>query len=542
MILITDKRIEELAQINRIQAEENLQLKAKIAWFEEQFKLARHRQFGASSEQTLTGQEALLFNEAEAIALPDIPEPSVETITYDRRKPRGGRQAQVAGLPVEEIPYRLPEDEQVCPQCAGPLHEMGADVRQEIKIVPATVTLVLHQRFKYGCRHCQCEETTTPIVTAQAPKPAFPNGIASASAVAHIMTEKFVMGSPLYRQEQQLKRNEINLSRQTMANWMIKGAEWLDFVYGRLHVELLACDDLHADETPLQVLREPGRKATTDSYMWLYRTGSLEPPYTQTDEKPPQPSARSGPIVLFDYQMTRAGKHPKDFLQKYERYLHVDAYDAYDPLSPQMILVGCWAHARRKFDEAVKVLPPAARKDAGHPSPAHIGLKYCNDLYKIEKIFKDSTAAERYEGRLEYSKPLLDSFKKWLDEQALKVIPKCALATAINYCRNQWSKLCAFLLDGRLEIDNNRAERSIKGFVIGRKNFLFANTPNGARSSAIIYSIVETAKENGLNPFKYLEYLFEKLPNIDRDDPAAIAGLLPWAEAVQEKCGVPARK
>jgi len=539
MVIITDKRIEELAQINQAQADEITLLKAKVAWFEEQLVLAKHRQFGTSSEQTAVGQEALVFNEAEALAAPELPEPVIETVTYDRRKPVGGRKAQVAGLPVEEIDYRLPEDEQICPQCAGPLHEMGADVRQEIKIVPATATLVKHNRIKYACRHCQCEETTTPILTAPAPKPAFPNSLASASAVAHIMTEKFVMASPLYRQEKQLERNGINICRQTLANWMIKGAEWLDLVYRPLHVDLLTRPVIHADETILQVLREPGRAATADSRMWLYRTGWQEPP---DEPDPDQTMIWSRPIVLFEYQQTRGSKHPKDFLGDYNGFLNTDAYCGYDPLAIQLTLLGCWAHARRTFVDAIKVLPPSAQNDKNNPSPAHIGLKRCNDLYSIEHGLKDCTAHQRYTARLEKSKPVLDSFKQWLDEMAGKVIPKSKLGQAIGYCRSQWTKLCAFLLDGRLEIDNNRAERSIKAFVIGRKNFLFANTPNGAKASATIYSIVETAKENGLNPFKYLEYLFEKLPNIDRDDPAAIAELFPWAPAVQDKCGVPARK
>jgi transposase len=532
MVVLAGKTREELVETAQALVEDNtnlnrkvVQLEAKIAWFEEQFRLAQHRRFGASSEQTPVGQEALLFNEAEACATPALPEPTVEEITYKRRKTKGHREAQLAGLPVEEIPYELPEAERICPQCSGALHEMGTEVRQELKIVPAQVSVVRHIRAKYACRHCQAEETTTPILTAPMPKPAFPNSVASASAAAHIMSEKFVMGSPLYRIEQQLERNGLNLSRQTMANWMIKGAGWLETVYDRMKAELLARDIVHADETTLQVLREPNRDAKTDSYMWLYRTG------------------REGPaIVLFDYQTTRAGSHPKDFLGEYDGYLNVDGYAGYDALSAQLTLAGCWTHARRKFDEAVKALPAVARKNGAAQSSAHAGLAFCNALYKIESDLKGATDNERFAARIERSKPVLDAFKLWLDENAASVLPKSALGTAIAYCRNQWTKLNAFLLDGRLEIDNNRAERSIKPFVIGRKNWLFANTPKGARASAVIYSLVETAKENGLNPFAYLEHLFEALPNIDADDPAVAAGLLPWATAVQQKCRIPRRK
>ena len=522
MVSIVEKSREELIETTQKLVEENVQLKAKVAWFEEQLRLAQHRRFGSSSEQTPPPeQQALLFNEAEACELPGLPEPTLETITYNRRKKaKGRREAQLADLPVEEIEYRIPEDERVCHQCSGALHEMGSDVRQELKIVPAQVSVVKHVRFKYACRHCQQEETTTPILTATMPKPAFPNSIASPSAVAHIMTQKFIMGAPLYRQEQQFERQGIDLHRQTMANWMIKGADWLVPIIDRMQEHLLARDSLHADETTLQVLKELGRAPTTNSYLWLYRSGREGPP-----------------IVYFEYQQTRAGEHPKRFLADYLGYLNVDGYAGYDGLSKQIVLVGCWTHARRKFDEALKALAPSDRKKGS--SASHKGLEFCNRLYQIEKEFRDATSQERFAARLERSKPVLDEFKEWLDQQVLKVLPKSAIGGAIGYCLNQWAKLNNFLLDGRLEIDNNRAERAIKPFVIGRKNWLFANTPAGATASANIYSLIETAKENDLNPFFYLTYLFETLPNIDRQDPQTIDRILPWSENLPISCRKP---
>jgi transposase len=520
-MLIAEKSREELVEINGKLADQVAQLEAKVAWFEEQFRLAKHRRFGSSSEQTPVPEQPSLFNEAEALADPQAPEPTVETITYERRKKaKGYREAQLADLPVEEIEYRLPEDEQVCTQCSGPLHEMGCDERQELKIVPAQVSVVKHLCFKYACRRCQVQDVTTPILSAQMPRPAFPNSLASPSAVAHIMTQKFVMGAPLYRQEAQLANHGLSLSRQTMANWMIKGAEWFEAIYDRLHEVIVTHDGLHADETTLQVLKEPGRDAKTDSYMWLYRTGRIGPP-----------------IVLFEYQQTRGSKHPKRFLEGYRGFLHVDGYVGYDGLPPEIVLLCCWAHARRKFDEAVKALLTPTRKAGGTAS--HAGLDFCNQLFKVESDLRDATPEERYAARLERSKPILDSFKTWLDEQALRVLPKCALGSAIGYCLNQWTKLNAFLLDGRLEIDNNRAERSIKPFVIGRKNWLFANTPRGATASAVIYSIIETAKENNLNPSAYLEHLFETLPGVDPDDLTAIDRLLPWSEMLPDKVRKP---
>ncbi|QSQ09789.1 hypothetical protein H0A61_02170 [Koleobacter methoxysyntrophicus] len=272
-----------------------------------------------------------------------------------------------------------------------------------------------------------------------------------------------------------------------------------------------------SDETTLQVLHEPGRSAGTDSYMWLYRTG------------------RDGPsIILYDYQTTRASKHPERFLSGFKGYLHVDGYAGYNRL-PNITLVGCWAHARRKFDEALKALP--ADKRNTHVA-AKEGLNFCNQLFAIERDLKDLTPKQRYEARLERSRPVLDAFLAWLKYQRPRVLPKSAFGQAIQYCLNQWDKLKAFMVDGRLELDNNRSERSIKPFVIGRKNWLFSNAPRGATSSATIYSIVETAKENGLNPLMYLMYLFEKLPNMDIKDKDALDELMPWSATLPEVCKV----
>jgi transposase len=512
-------------------AQENAQLKAENQWLKEQLGLAKHRLFAPSSEKTPVGHtserrlrlprevEAMLFNEAEACAAPEVPEPVSETITYTRRKFTGQRELNLAGLPVEEIVYDLPEHEQVCPQCDGALHEMGADVRTEVKIIPATVVVVRHVRPKYTCRHCQNHDIKTPVLTAAMPTPAFPNSLASPSAVAHIMVQKFVEGVPLYRQEQSFSRLGFSLSRQTMANWMLVGADWLKPLFARMKVPLLKRDIAHADETTLQVLQEAGRSAQSTSYMWLYRSGRDGPP-----------------IVLFDYQTTRAGAHPSAFLKGFRGFLHVDGYIGYEGLAG-VTLVGCGSHARRKFMEAIHVLPAPERKKGG--TAAHKGLDFCNQLFEIERALHDVTPEQRLTGRAQRSTVVLAKFRVWLDALSVSALPKSKLGEAITYCLNQWRKLNVFLLDGRLELDNNRSERAIKPFVIGRKNWLFANTPAGARSSALIYSLVETAKENGLNPFTYLTHLFEQLPNINLKDSTAVDELLPWSEVVQARCRVP---
>ena len=529
--------------------EENLLLAAEVQWLREQFRLSQSRQFGPSSDAIPGDQQSLIFNEAEAEISSEQSQnhdDATETITYKRRKSRGHREAQLENLPVEFVLYELPEEERICPVCEGDLHSMSKEIRRELKIVPAKLSVVSHERVVYACRSCQKDEIETPVLTAPMPAPAFPGGLGSPSAVAFIMDQKFTMGIPLYRLEQSFERLGIGLSRQTMANWMIKGAGWLEVIYNRLHSELLCRKYLHADETTLQVLREPGRKAQTHSYMWLYRSGRDGP------SDATQGGARAtGPIALYEYQRTRAAEHPRAFLKGFVGFLHVDGYGAYDSLAeqrkqldgttlpPDITLSGCWAHARRGFTDALKALPPGANRSGNTASDAC--LKFCNDLFNIERDLKDVTAEQRLRGRQERSKPIVDKFHAYLLSQSSKTAPKSAAGKAMAYCLNQWSKLIAFLSDGNLEIDNNRAERSIKPFVLGRKNWLFANTPAGATSSAIAYSIVETARENGLIPAAYLTFLFEKLPNIDRADPEAIARLLPWSTHLPDNCRMPTK-
>jgi len=363
-----------------------------------------------------------------------------------------------------------------------------------------------HVRKVYACRNCEKDECGVPIVKSPANEPVIKGSFASPEAIAHIMTQKFVMGTPLYRQEQELQRNGIKLSRQTMSNWLIRAAEdWLEPIYGMLHELLRGRKVLHADETTLQVLREPGKTAQSKSYMWLYRTGS------DTEH----------PIVLYEYQPDRKSKRPAEFLKGFKGYLHTDGYEAYHSLGSGITVIGCWAHVRRKFDEALKALPERDREG----SSALRGKHYCDRLFMLEREFADLMPQERYEKRLELSKPVLDEFFAWV--ASLNAVPKSGIGIAAHYALSQKKYLDRYLMDGRLEISNNRAERSIKPFVIDRKNFLFANTPRGAKASAVMFSLIETAKENGLNPFTYLVYVFENAPNRNiRNDPNALQQFL----------------
>jgi transposase len=501
---------QELAKIIDSLTTRNEQLEAKVRWFEEQFHLARHKQFGTSSERSIKEQPNL-FNEAETIAEAGPVEEAIrQTITYERKKP--GRKPIPKDLPMERIEYRLPEEEQICTACGCHLHEMSEELRHEVKLVPAQVKIVQHARLVYGCRNCEKNGIEVPIKTAKAPRPVIEKGLASPSALAYVMTMKFVDGVPLYRQEQHYARLGIDLSRGVLSNWMIKGSEWLELIYDRLKQKLLEQEVLHADETTLQVLKEPGRAAESQSYMWLYRTGCVGPP-----------------AVLYEYQPTRAGEHPRNFLKGFKGYLHADGYAGYHDI-PDVTLCGCWAHFRRKADETLKGLPVKLRRSG---SKAQELLDRINRLFAIERELKQSTPEERLNVRNIKSRPVVEELRKWLDDIAPEVLPKSLFGTAVHYGRQQWPKLVRFLEDGRIEIDNNRAERSIKPFVIGRKNWLFCNTPKGAHASAMIYSIIESAKENRLNPYAYLNYLFERLPNLDSRDDETLDQLLPWNVKLQ---------
>jgi transposase len=506
-------KIEELDAIIRLLKTQNEQVESRLYIFEERVRVLLHKLYGKSSERAVP-EQGKLFNEAEVVAdTESAEETEVQTVTYERRK---GRKALPEDLPHERIEYELPEEEQCCPECGERMHKMGEDVRSELKIVPAQVTVVDHVKFKYGCRNCEKNNETAPIVTAPAPNPVIKRGNASPSAMAYVMTAKFVDGVPLYRQEAHLSRLGLEISRSVLSNWMIKGSELLEVIYVAAHHILIDQEILHADETTLQVLNEPGRSAETNSYMWLYRTGR---------DAPQQ-------IILYEYQETRAGVHPKNFLSGFKGYIHVDGYSGYDCLEqskkvgepPDIKLCSCWSHFRRKADEALRGLPP----DKRHNSRAKELLDRINQLFAIERKLVDNTPEARQIARQEQSRPIVDDLFKWLNEVKNEILPKSLLGTAVTYGLNQWNKLTRFFEDGRIELSNNLAERSVKPFVIGRKNFLFCNTPSGAKASAIIYSIIEMAKANGLNPYAYLVYLFERLPNMDTTNVAAIDELLPW--------------
>ena len=505
-----EKQVKELEEINN--------------WLKEHQRLAQRRRFGPASDTAALPGQMSLFNEAETLATIDKDAEEVPDTAVPARKRKQRKRADFfEGLPVEKIVHELPVEERVCPCCSHEMHPRGEDVlRKEIEVIPAQVKVIKHVQVVYSCRKCEASAGDEPMTfkKSKVPAPVIKgSGIASPSLVALIMCNKYFSALPLYRQERDFKQLGLRISRQSMANWVVIAAhKWLSPIYERLRSELLRNHILHADETTIQVLAEEGRTAQQKSYMWVYATGC----HAQKQ------------AVLFEYQPTRHAKHPLSFLEGFSGYLHADAYGGYRCLEEKGVaIIGCWAHARRKFIEALNTLKFADR--AG--SLAHIGRTYCDKLFALEKVFteKGLTFEERQERRLKESKPIMNEFFQWAESVLSQQTSKTTLSTALSYALNQRAYLSAFLRDPRLEISNNRAERAIRPFVVGRKNWLFAQSPNGAEASAIVYSIIETAVANGLVPFDYLKYIFSNLPNID---PHNLDDFLPWAQKVKDCCSI----
>ena len=517
-------KIKEQAETIAMQEKEIAKNEEKLAsleklnkWYIEQLKLRQQKKFGASSEKADQDQISIadafsdLFNEAEVLKQPIAAEPDQDMVIPEHKRKKAKRGSKFDTLPVETIEYKLSDDEKVCANCGSPLTEMKKEIRKELVIIPAEVKVIKHVTYVYSCRKCDKEGTSGFIKAAESPKALIPKSVVSPSLMAYIINQKYTNAMPLYRQEQEFKRYDIQLTRQDLSNWTLKGAALLKPLFEELKQELLTNEFLHADETTVEILNEPGRKATAKSYEWLYRT-------TKDAERP---------VIIYDYQVGRSGEYVKAFLKDWKgQYLHCDGYSGYKKLE-NVTLCGCLVHAKRKFHEAWQA--------GQNNEDATKGEAYIQELFAIEsKADKlNYTAEQRLELREEESKKKLYEFYSWIDKISTKTLPQSLLGKAITYAQNQKEYLSNFLKDGRIQLSNNLAEQSIKMFVIGRKNWLFSNTPNGASSSSIIYSIIQTAMANHLKPMYYLEYVFEQL-QLNQD--LQISEILPWSTNIPEKC------
>jgi transposase len=484
-------RLATLDERNRLLEEENRWLKAQL--------------FGRSSEKTAVEDrnpdQAWLFNEIEALA--QFSQDASETITipaHDRT--RRGRKKLAADIPRIEVLHDLSEADKVCPTDGATLERIGEETSEQLEVIPAQIRVLKHIRPKYACPCCHSGVRIAPL-----PPTLFPKSILTPSLAAHITTAKFVDGIPLYRQEPQFERMGIPLGRGTMALWMIRiGGTFIVPLINLLNELLLAESVIHCDETRLQVLKSD-KAPTADHWMWVRAAG---------------PPGRR--IVLFDYDPSRGGAVPLRLLEGYHGILVTDGYGAYDGVAEALGLThaGCMAHCRRYFDEAKK-----AGSEAGH---AKVALDFIGRLSMIERPFWERdhpfTSAQRVEIRQQRSAPIMRDFHAWLEALAPKVLPESRIGKAVVYALGQWQKLCVFLTHGEAPMTNNRVENAIRPFALGRKGWLFADTVKGALASANLYSLVETAKANGVEPHAYLSHLFEKLPCAQSVED--FEALLPW--------------
>ncbi|MBF8807027.1 MULTISPECIES: IS66 family transposase [Pseudomonas] len=475
------------------------QMQSKVVHLEEQNALLRQRLFGRKSEQTTdpATPQLVLFNEAESVAEPVAEDVDEEAVAPTKR--RGKRKPLPADLPRIEVIHELPEHELTC-TCGCRKHTIGEEVSEQLEIVPMQIRVIKHIRKVYGCRGCE-----TAPVTADKPAQLIEKSMASPSVLAMLLTTKYVDGLPLHRFEKVLSRHGIDISRQTLARWVIQCGEHLQPLLNLMRDRLLESRVIHCDETRVQVLKEPDREATSQSWMWVQTGG------------PP-----GKPVILFDYSTSRAQEVPSRLLESYCGYLMTDDYAGYNAVAvqPGIERMGCWAHARRKFVEAQKV------QAKGKTGRADIALNLINKLYGIERDLKDASDEQRHQGRQQDSLPILAQLHGWLEKTQPQVTAQNALGKAVGYLASNWNKLKRYVEAGHLPIDNNPAERAIRPFVIGRKAWLFSDTPKGAVASAQIYSLVETAKANSQEPYAWLRHVLERLPHAQ--SVADYEALLPW--------------
>jgi transposase len=474
----------------------------KIQSILEQWRLSRHRQFGPSSES----RQGELFNEAEAWVeqAPDTLDEHDEDDTGkdptpNRKAKRGHRRALPPGLPRLEHVIDVPEDQRTC-ECGTPMVRIGEDVSEQLDIIPMQIRVIRTVRPRYACPEADQAPLQMP-----APAQVLPRSNFSAGFLAMLAVVKYVDGLPLARFEKVLARHGVQVPRQSLARAVIKLSQALQPLYNLARDALLDSPVIHMDETTVQVLKEPGRSPTSASYMWVQRGG------------PPGKA-----VVLFDYEPSRSGQIPVRLLEGWQGYLMTDGYEGYAPVARGVGIehLACAAHARRKFVEAKRASPKGKSARADH------ALDLFAQLYRIEARLKEATDDERFQARQSRSLPVLQKLRAWLDDTLPVVTPKSKLGEALGYLHKVWSRLVRYTERGDLPIDNNAVEGAIRPFVVGRKNWLFSDTPAGAHASAVLYSLLETAKANGREPYAWLRFVVERLPLATTVD--EIEALLPW--------------
>ncbi len=494
---------------------------------EQMADLKRHRFARSTEKHEIEDQisfmevdgKIVFFNEAEAVAAEEnaLEEPEGVSRTKPKKK-QGKREEDLEGLPVVVVEHSMTDGELEDKFGKDGWKQLPDEVYRRYSFTPAKVEVEEHHVKVYAGKK------TVEIVKAEHPECLLRGSLVSPSLEAAVMNAKYVNAVPLYRQEQEFERYGLHISRQNMANWTIQCADrYLAVLYDYLHEKLYSYHVLQADETPVLVNKD-GRPAGSKSYMWVYRTGRM---YTERQ------------IVLYEYRKTRNASHPREFLKDFNGVCVTDGYQVYHTIEGEredLRIAGCWSHARRRFDEAVKALPKQKQKD----SRAYLALTMIQAIYQEEKQLKDLPAVERKNRRQLRVKPMVEAYFTWVRENLPKVPPKSKTWEGFHYSLNQEKYLKVFLDDGEVPMDNNAAEQSIRGFCIGKKNWVMIDTIAGAKASAIIYSIAETAKANNLKPYDYFEYLLTEIPkHLDDTDRSFLDDLLPWSPSLPANCRKP---
>ena len=498
----------------------------QIELLTEQIRIMNQRQFGQKSESSLNGIEGQIslfdtFNEAEFTMDSSVPEPEITEVvisSYKRSKSKGKREADLDGLPARIIEHKIPESELLEKFPEG-YKELPPYIYKRLHIIPETFMVDEHHVHVYASA-----KNTGVIIKAPRPKDLFRDSIATPALVASLINGKFVNSLPIERQSRTFKCNGINLASNTLSNWVIKSSDlYLSLIYDRLHELIYGNKVIHADETPVKVMRIDNKKISNGkkTYMWVYRNS---------------PMSKSPPIVLFDWQPSRRADHPREFLKDFSGTVVTDGYQVYHKLDkerPDLNVAGCWIHARRPYAEFIKSIGEHnARK-----SLAKEAYDMITNIMHLDNDYDDLSPTDRKKQRQQHLLPLVDDYFAWVKTKYDQVTHNSAIGKALAYSIHQEEYLRKFIYDGNIPMDNNYAEQAIRPFTIGRKNFVLIESENGAKASAVLYSLVETAKANNLNTYKYLEMLLKELPeHLDDKDLRFIDNLMPWSKRVQEEC------
>ena len=498
----------------------------QIELLTEQIRIMNQRHFGRKSEANLSeidGQISLFdsFNEVEYLNQNSAKEPEIEEIvisSYHRSKTKGKREADLDGLPARIIEHRL-SDEELASKFPNGYKDLPIEVYKRLHIIPETFIVDEHHVHVYASK-----SNDGTILKAPRSRDLFRNSIATPALVASIINGKYTNALPLERQAKTYKMNGINLATNTMANWVIRSTDmYLSLIYDRMHELIYDSKVIHADETPVKVMRIDNAKIKNGkkTYMWVYRNRSLKGTH---------------PIVLYDWQDSRRSDHPREFLKTFSGTVVTDGYQVYHKLEKEredLKVAGCWIHARRPFADFIKSVGLTAAKG----SIAQEAYDMITEMLRIDNTFDDLPVSDRKKQRQLVLSDKVDAYFAWVKQKYTQVTQNGSIGKALAYSINQEKHLRVFLSDGNIPMDNNYAEQAIRPFTLGRKNFVLIESSNGAKASAVLYSLVETAKANGLNTFEYFNLLLTEIPqHVDDNNLRFLDNLLPWSPLVQKAC------